>query len=220
MAPHKPEAEFDDIAPAWYGFRHYTIFRTELESLSRHWHSGRLLNAGCGHGADFLPFRQNFELFGIDISSEMLRYAEKFKIKHRFDAVLRQEDMRSLDFPDNYFDFAIAVASLHHLDSPESRRQALAEIHRVVRPDGEIFLTVWNACQPRFWFSRRDTRIPWKTGDKTVFRYYHLFTYREIERLAKDEGFTVMSSRPEAFFRGPLKYFSRNICLHLRNSVV
>lgn len=215
---HSNDAEFDSVASGWYSFRHYSIFPEELSRLAARWQSGRLLNAGCGHGADFLPFRHGFDLYGIDISSEMLRYAKKYQAKHRFKADLRRQDLRSLDFPDNYFDFAIAVASLHHLNAPEGRRQALAEIRRVVRPGGEIFITVWNACQPRFWFTRRDTRIPWKSGKDTVYRYYHLFTYGEIESLARQAGFSIMSSSPESKFHGPVKYFSRNICLHLVNS--
>jgi tRNA (uracil-5-)-methyltransferase TRM9 len=51
---------FDQIASGWYNFRHYSIFRPELEALARKWQKGRLLNIGCGHGADFLP------LFGND----------------------------------------------------------------------------------------------------------------------------------------------------------
>ena len=48
-----PEIQvFDQMAPGWYSFRHYTIFRPELEALSGRWDRGRLLNIGCGHGAE------------------------------------------------------------------------------------------------------------------------------------------------------------------------
>jgi tRNA (uracil-5-)-methyltransferase TRM9 len=74
---------FDEIAPSWYNYRHHTIFRKELEGLSDKWRGGRLLNIGCGHGADFLPFCDNFALHGVDFSQGMIqqagRYAEKFK---------------------------------------------------------------------------------------------------------------------------------------------
>ena len=63
---------FNRIAPGWYNFRHWSIFRSELESLAQRWHRGKLLNIGCAHGPDFLHFRQNFDLYGVDFSSRML----------------------------------------------------------------------------------------------------------------------------------------------------
>ena len=60
---------FDRMAPGWYGFRHHSIFRPELETLAKRWQKGRLLNIGSGHGPDFLPFKDNFELYGLDFSS-------------------------------------------------------------------------------------------------------------------------------------------------------
>ncbi|MEN8614097.1 class I SAM-dependent methyltransferase [Dehalogenimonas sp. THU2] len=211
--------DFDRIAAGWYGFRHHTIFKTELTEMAGRWGGGRLLNAGCGHGADFLPFTDGYELYGIDISSEMLKYADKYARKHRFEAKLIQADMRALPFPDGFFDYAIAVASLHHIKGRDDQLKALAEIKRVLKPGGEAFITVWNATQPRFWFKRRDTLIPWKQGGEIIRRFYHLFTYGEIEKLARTAGFTILSSRPEARYRRPFKWFSRNICLLLKKEL-
>ena len=69
---------FNQIAPGWYNYRHWTIFRTELEALAKEWGQGKLLNLGCGHGADFLPFTKSFELYGVDFSDEMIRLARKY----------------------------------------------------------------------------------------------------------------------------------------------
>ncbi len=210
---------FDRIAAGWYAFRHHTIFKTELTGLAERWKGGRLLNLGCGHGADFLPFKEGFDLFGIDISPEMLKYAQKYTRKHGFSADVRQADMRLLPYSDAYFDYAIAIASLHHIEGKGEQMKALIELRRVLRPGGEAFLTVWNACQPRFWLRQRDTLIPWRVGDEIVQRFYHLFTYGEIERLAKSAGFMILSSRAESRYRLPVKYFSRNICLLLKKPV-
>jgi hypothetical protein len=40
-----------------------------------------------------------------------------------------------------------------------------------------------------------------------------LFTYSEIEKLAKEAGFTILRSYPEKAYWFPVKYFSRNIVL-------
>lgn len=208
--------DFDPIAAGWYNFRHYTIFKDELDRLSMRWGEGKLLNAGCGHGADFLPFKEAFQLYGIDISLEMLKQAERYFKKHNFHAELKQADIRLIPYQDDDFDNAIAVASLHHIKDYREQLKAVLELKRVVKPGGEIFITVWNALQPRFWLTRRDTFIPWKNGDQTVYRYYHLFTYREIEKLVLSAGLKIVSINPESKYKGCLKHLSRNICLLLR----
>jgi ubiquinone/menaquinone biosynthesis C-methylase UbiE len=204
---------FDAVAPAWYGFRHRTIFRTELMALAQRWQGGRLLNLGCGHGADFVPFKDNFELYGVDFSNEMLRLAEKYAAKNGFAANLALSDMRQLPFKDGFFDFTIAVASLHHPPGHEEQLKALSEIKRTLKPGGETFITVWNRAQPRFWGRPKEVLLPWNSRSGAVERYYYLFTYGEIERLVKEAGLALVKSFPEASYRWPLKYFSRNICL-------
>ncbi len=204
---------FDQIAPGWYNFRHWTIFRSELEALARRWRQGRLLNVGCAHGPDFLPFRQGFELHGVDFSSEMLKLALRYSRKFDFTVDLAAADVRYLPYHDATFDWAISVATYHHIEGEAERLRSLQELRRVLRPGGEAFITVWNRWQPRFWFSRRDLTVPWLTKDKTFHRYYHLFSYGELERLAEQAGFKVLSSAPESSYHCPLKNFSRNICL-------
>lgn len=204
---------FDKIAPGWYNFRHRTIFPQELTELAGRWRGGRLLNVGCGHGPDFLPFKDGFELYGIDFSAGMLAQARRYAAKHGLKLTLTQADARRLPYDDASFDGAIAVATYHHIETPEGRLEALSELRRVLRPGGEAFITVWNRGQPRFWLKGKDTQVPWRTGGETLYRYYHLFTYGELKKLAERAGFTVLKTFPEVRYRFPLKYFSRNICM-------
>jgi tRNA (uracil-5-)-methyltransferase TRM9 len=204
---------FDEIAPSWYNFRHRTIFKAELESMALRWQKGRLLNVGCAHGPDFPPFTEGFELYGIDISGKMIELAQKYAEKFKFKADLKQADARNLPYPDEFFDYAIAVASYHHIEGAEGRVKALVELKRVLKPGGEAFITVWNKWQTKFWFKGKDTQVPWKAKDKTLNRYYHLFSYRELEKLVRRTGFEVIKSFPESRYKLPIKAFSRNICL-------
>ena len=146
---------FDQIAPGWYNFRHWSIFRSELEALAQRWQKGNLLNIGCAHGPDFLPFKQSFDLYGMDFSTEMLKFARKYSQKFNFAVNLSLADVRHLPFPDETFDWAISVATYHHIKGKEDRQAALNELRRVLKPGGEAFITVWNRWQPRFWFSQR-----------------------------------------------------------------
>ncbi|MFC2062379.1 class I SAM-dependent methyltransferase [Chloroflexota bacterium] len=210
---------FDQIAPSWYNFRHWTIFRKELEALVGQWQGGRLLNIGCAHGPDFLPFAGPFELYGVDSSAEMLRLAQKYARKFKFSVNLSLSDVAHLPYDDATFDWAISVATYHHIRYPEERLRAFYELWRVLKPGGEAFITVWHRWQPRFWTKGKEIMVPWQMKDKTLHRYYHLFSYSELEGLAKKADFTVLKSFPEHSYRLPVKYFSRNICLLVRKVI-
>jgi tRNA (uracil-5-)-methyltransferase TRM9 len=206
------KAIFDQIAPSWYSFRHWSIFRSELEALAKQWQKGKLLNVGCAHGPDFLPFKDSFELYGADFSAEMLKFAEKYAEKFGFAVELTLSDVRHLPYPDESFDWAISVATYHHIRG-EDQLAAISELKRVLKPGGEAFITVWNRWQPRFWFKPKEVAIPWRKKGKTLYRYYYLFSYPELEKLVKRAGLEVIKSFPESTYRFPLKFFSRNICL-------
>jgi tRNA (uracil-5-)-methyltransferase TRM9 len=207
---------FDQIAPGWYNFRHRTIFPAELKELAERWRGGKLLNVGCAHGPDFPPFKDKFELYGVDISAKMLELAKKYAEKYKFNVNLRQADARQLPFEDGFFDYAIAVATYHHIEDGAGRLKALEELQRVLKPGGEAFITVWNKRQPRFWFRKKDITVPWKSKDKIYNRYYHLFSYGELEQLARKAGFKVIKVFPEKRYKFPVKRFSRNICALVR----
>jgi len=209
---------FNQIAPSWYNFRHWSIFRNQLEALAQRWQRGKLLNIGCAHGPDFLPFKQSFDLYGVDFSTEMLRFAQKYSQKFNFAVSLALADVSHLPYPDESFDWATSVATYHHIKGKEERQAALNELRRVLKLGGEAFITVWNHWQPRFWFSRQEVAVPWRKKGKTLYRYYYLFSYPELEKLVKKAGFKVLKSSPESSYRFPIKFFSRNICLLVRKS--
>ena len=209
---------YDQIAPSWYSFRHWSRFRQELETLAQGWQKGRLLNIGCAHGPDFLPFSQSFELHGIDFSSEMLKLAQRYAQKFRFLVHPLLADVCHLPYSNQTFDWAISVATYHHIKYPEERQKAFYELWRVLKPGGEAFITVWNRWQPRFWFKSSEIAVPWRTKEETLYRYYYLFSYGKLEKLAKQAGFEVLKSFPESSYHSPVKFFSRNICLLVRKS--
>jgi len=209
---------FDQIAPGWYNFRHWSIFRNELETMTERWKSGSLLNIGCAHGPDFLPFRQHFNLYGLDSSFRMLGFARQYLEKFNFHASLTLADACHLPFSNGAFDWAVSVATYHHINDKKERQLALLELKRVLKPGGEAFITAWNRWQPRFWFKGKEATVPWRTKDLVLYRYYYLFSYPELIKAAKQAGFQVLNSFPESSYRFPLNYFSRNICALVRKN--
>ena len=207
---------YDEIAESWYRLRHRTRFMTELTELAARWRGGKLLNIGCAHGPDFLPFKDNYELWGLDSSSSMISLASKYSDKFKFKASLLVADAVSLPFQDKSFDWIISVAAYHHILDKQGRLQAFQELRRVLKPGGQVFLTVWNRWQKDFIGKGKEVIVPWKIQNKQLMRHYYLFTYPEITKLLKSAGLAVMRTYPESNYRFPVKYFSRNICLLAR----
>jgi len=204
---------YDGIAESWYRLRHRTRFAPELQSLAERWGRGRVLNVGCAHGPDFLPFVGRFDMWGLDSSAQMIRMAVKYAEKYNFQPNLLVANAVQLPFSDGSFDYAVAVASYHHIPGRQDRGHAFRELRRVLKPGGEAFITVWNRWQRDFLGKGSEVKVPWKTGDKVILRYYHLFTYSEIGAALRQAGFKVLATRPENGYRRPVKYFSRNICV-------
>jgi len=100
----------------------------------------RVLDVGCGKGRFarvFLEREPEAELWGLDLSEAMLRYAP---------AALRTRagSMTEMPFADGFFDGAYATESLEHAVETE---RAVAEICRVVKRGGRIAIVDKNAEQ-------------------------------------------------------------------------
>jgi len=204
---------FNEIAGSWYGFRHWTRFSIELTELAQRWEEGRLLNVGCAHGPDFLPFKEGFDLCGIDFSVQMVKFARKYASKFDLKVNLAIADALSLPYHDNSFDWAIAVATYHHIQGDKQRLQAFYELRRVMKSDAEVYITVWNKWQPGFWLKGKDIYVAWKSKDNTLYRYYYLFSYNELGKMLNKCGFQIISMMSEKSYNFPINYFSRNICI-------
>ncbi len=203
---------FDAIAATWYGVRHWPILPHELDMLSRRWRRGRLLDLGCGVGADFLPFKDNFTLVGLDFSRGMLRQASRYMRTHAFSASLVQGELANLPFEDGAFDFAIAIACYHHLEGEDIRAAAFRELRRILRPGGEAFISVWNHEQPRFSMASQDVLVPWGDEDSALTRYYHLYTRAELKTALARSGFSVIRLGPGTRRHDATQADERNIC--------
>jgi ubiquinone/menaquinone biosynthesis C-methylase UbiE len=103
---------------------------------------GNLADIGCGPGYLLRVLAQAFpslHLVGIDLSREMIETAA-----HNFEAAgmgerveFRVGDSAQLPLEDGSLDFAVSSLSLHHWSDPQ---RALGEIHRVLKPGGQMLL--------------------------------------------------------------------------------
>ena len=207
---------FDTISSTWYGVRHWPLLPHEMDELRQRWQHGTFINLGCGVGADFLPFRDGRTLVGLDFSRGMLNQARRHREKHGVHADLVQGELMRLPFADGSFDHAIGIACYHHIDGERNRTLALSELLRVLRPGGEAFVSVWNHAQPRFVRMTQDQLVPWRYGNTTLQRYYHLFTLEEFETALMVTGFDIIRIGHGAMQRNPDEADTRNLCALIR----
>ncbi len=99
----------------------------------------RVLEVGVGTGLSLPLYPAQVRVTGIDVSREMLDKARLRVAKRRLanvDALLEM-DAESMDFPDASFDKVVAMYVVSVVAHPA---RLLEELHRVCKPDGEIYL--------------------------------------------------------------------------------
>lgn len=95
---------------------------------------GPVADVGCGPGRITQHLsRLGLDAFGVDLSPGMLAVARRDHPHLRFVA----GTLTALDLPDGALSGALAWYSLIHVP-PEVRPAALAELHRVLRPGGQL----------------------------------------------------------------------------------
>jgi phosphatidylethanolamine/phosphatidyl-N-methylethanolamine N-methyltransferase len=99
----------------------------------------RVLEVGVGTGLALELYPAGVKVVGIDVSSEMLERARKRVARRGFSHVeaLLEMDAETMSFADASFDRIVAMYVLPVVPNPG---RLLAELHRVCKPDGEIYL--------------------------------------------------------------------------------
>jgi SAM-dependent methyltransferase len=90
-----------------------------------------------------------FQASGVDISGEGLRHCEAWLASAGQGAELRQASMRQLPFPDDAFDAALSFGVFYYA-SAAGMKEAVRELHRVLRPGGLAFVVVRTDADYRF----------------------------------------------------------------------
>ena len=113
---------------------------------------GIAIDIGCGNARHLIPMAERCKLaVGIDASVKMaeIAYKKVREAKLKNVAVICG-DACNLPFKDNFFDFALFIASLHNIQGRKNRIKPLAELKRVLKPDGKALISVWAKWQDRW----------------------------------------------------------------------
>jgi len=103
----------------------------------------QVLDVGCGSGNLTLTAKRyvgtSGSVYGIDASPEMIEVARKKAQRSGATAVFKVGLIEKISYPDATFDVGVSRLVMHHLPD-DLKRRGIAEIFRVLKPGGSLFL--------------------------------------------------------------------------------
>ena len=133
---------------------------------------------------------KNGKMYLVDFSEQMIKLAKGKAKKNKIKAEFFVSNLTNLPFQDNFFDSAITIASLHCVKGVKNREKTIKELFRVLKPNAQAEIAVWNKNSKKFKNSPKERYVKWR--DKGA-RYYYLFNEKEIHDLFKKAGFKIIS---------------------------
>lgn len=161
------------LLPVWKGW---------LQHALSHMQGPRVLEVSFGTGYLLAQYADRFETYGIDYNPRMVALARQNLARHGLQATLQQGDVATLPYADAVFD---SVVNTMAFSGYPDGRQALAEMGRVLKPDGRLILIDINYPHDRNWLGMKLVAFWAAAGDlirdmATLFDAYD-FTYTEQE---------------------------------------
>jgi len=130
----------------------------------------RILDVGCGTGANLEMLSEFGNAEGVDVSSEALSFCEARGLKQ-----VKLGEAEALPYEDNSFDLVTGLDVVEHLDDD---RAGLNEMRRVLRTNGRALLFV-----PAFMFL-------WGVQDD-ISNHRRRYTLSELKTVVGNAGFEV-----------------------------
>jgi ubiquinone/menaquinone biosynthesis C-methylase UbiE len=166
-----------ELSPNW---EFYPTYLAKLETVRKYLRAlpagTTVLDAGCGEGVLVEEFHDRLRIEGLDPNYSSAR--------------VKQGSLDALPYAGGTFERALCLDVLEHLTFPE-QESALAELHRVIKPGGELLVTVPNLAhlQSRVHFLLlgrliRTAALAKHPGDRPAGEYMGL---------AKRAGFRLVS---------------------------
>jgi len=145
----------------------------------------KILDLGCGTGKHsiflaqkgFLVYATDLSLTGIDITMK------KAGLLHIDNIQFKQHDMRSIPFPNNFFDAVICIWTIYHGTLDEIRK-TMNEIWRVLKPNGMVITDFLSISDSTYGIGKeieRNTFLGAKDTEEDV--PHHYTTREELMRL-------------------------------------
>ncbi len=148
---------WDGVAEVWNTAHPQELWRVHsdtvnLDLLGRWLPAGRVqyllktdaFDEAFGNGLYPLLATKAERIVGVDVSVSTLRLART----HHTNLRVVGADVRCLPFADGVFDILVSTSTLDHFPSHDEIRASLHEFRRVLRPAGQLLLTLDNLANP------------------------------------------------------------------------
>lgn len=107
-----------------------------------------ILDLGCGLGRHAILFgKMGFEVNACDLSEYAINHLNEWSKKENLNINTKVCNMLDLKYNDNSFDCIFSYHVISHTDTIGARK-VFSEIKRVLKPNGEVFLTL---CSKDTW---------------------------------------------------------------------
>jgi SAM-dependent methyltransferase len=170
------------------------LFARELEQAGGPFPS-RILDFGCGIGATEKVLRERFpaaSIDGVDSSAESIKAAGELALTN---VNFHFSDAAPLPFADGTFDLVYSNGTFHHIDHGQ-HAAVFAELRRVLRPGGHIFVFENNPLNPLMVRGMRQN--PFDAGTKMLFPW-------GLRRRIRRANFAARAPKFYVFFPKQLK---------------
>jgi len=136
--------------------------------IAKRWENANfktVLDFGCGLGRHAICFaEQGFRVFAFDLSEDAKANLSMMAERKKLSIDIRNADMLNLPYEDDSMDCIFAYHVVSHTDTAGAKK-ILSEMARVLKPGGEVFLTL---CSKETW-SFKDAGYP-KLDENTVIK--------------------------------------------------
>jgi len=148
---------------------------------------GRILDFATGTGTYGRHVAtENRDVFGIDISREMLKKGQQYvENAHIANMHFARADGTALPFPDQVFDGCLLCGSLHIFPDTVG---VLREIGRTLKPQATVVATTV--------IHGEEGILKIKNGRKPALKNMKAFDLPELENLIKEAGYTEFKAEP------------------------
>lgn len=172
MQQHTYSIMYEVEGSHWWFVGRRRIIGSFVERICRDLGSERprILDVGCGTGANLELLGEYGEAEGVDVSPDALAFCRARGLSR-----VKLGEAEKLPYEDNSFDLVTGLDVVEHLDDDVA---GLSEMRRVLRPDGRALLFV-----PAFMFL-------WGVQDD-VSHHRRRYTIPRLRKVVEEAGFEV-----------------------------
>jgi len=138
------------------------VWKNWLRQVTPYIQGTRVLEISFGTGYLLTQYANRFQTFGIDYNRTMAETANKNLLQGGYQAELQQADVNFLPYAMNSFD---TIVNTMAFSGYANGRQALAEIKRVLKPDGKLVMIDINYPSNQNWLGTKLTQFWAASGD-------------------------------------------------------